>query len=142
MKLFGAGSSEAKNAKDAIERKAQEELKGSLQERFGFIPTDEQTETFYNGNLMMVAAHLTQVCHPNGGTPTEIVNSYTQVIQQLMDWFNIVPMRERLDNMLEERINSPWAVPQQPVVPAYTPRFIKSKQGNGNCRDGTGKPPV
>ena len=130
MKLFGRKSTDA----EAIERKTQEEFQETINGRFGFIKTDPQTETYYNGNLMMVGAHLTQVCHPNGGTPDQIVNSYIQVMGKLTDWFNLVPLREKLEGMLEEKVWSEWSVKEQPVVPAYTPYFLRNR-----CTDGTGE---
>ena len=132
MKLFNRKPSELEQAREA---KAQDELHDKVNERFGFIKTDQNEETFYNGNLMMVGAHLTQVCHPNGGTPKEIVSSYIQVMEELLDWFNIVPLRERLDDMLEQRVSSEWSVKEQPVVPAYTPFFLK-KRAKDNGDDG------
>ena len=129
MKLFGRKSSDVQEEK---ERKAQEELKQSINARFGLIKTDEHAEIFYNGNLMMVGAHLTQVCHPDGGTPDQIVTSYTQVMERLTDWFNIVPVREKLEGMLGEKVWSEWSVKEQPVVPAYTPHFLKKRhEDNG-----------
>ncbi|MDY6835455.1 MAG: hypothetical protein SVY53_11720 [Chloroflexota bacterium] len=130
--------SKSKDHKEEAERQAQQELRDKVNERFGFIKTDEQAEVYYNGNLMMVAAHLTQVCYPNGGTPDQIVNSYIQVMERLMSWFNVLPLREKLEDMLEEKITSPWAVKEQPVVPAYTPLFTRNRF-DAISNDGIGK---
>lgn len=109
-------------------RMEEEELRERVEARWGFIKTDEHTEALYNANLMRVGADLTRVCHPNGGRPKEIVATYAEVMEELMDWFNIVPLREKLEDMLESKIWSRWSPPEQPVVPLYTPELKRTKR--------------
>ena len=127
MRLFGR---ESDANEEERERKEEGQFREKLNSRLGFIKTDEQAETLYNANLLIVGAHLTQVCHPTGGAPKEILSTYTQLMEGLIDWFNITPLRERLEDMLEEAVWSKWAVKEQPVVPTYTPLLKRKQMGN------------
>ena len=73
---------------------------------------------------MMVGAHLAQGCHPNGAEPEVMVATYTRVMSELMDWFNIVPVREKLEPMLAQQIYTKWE-PQVPMRGFYEPTLKK-----------------
>ena len=128
MNLFGQKPLSA--AEEEIERKAQEEFRERFASQFGEIKTDKQAEVFYNGNLMMVGTHLTHVCHSTGASPEEVLATYARLMDGLMDWFSVVPMREKVEEMLDDTIKSRWSVKEQPVMPLYTPKL--KKMGNNS----------
>ena len=124
MGLFQRKSSVAEQAKEVRE---EQEFHEKLASRTGFVKVDEEAQPLYNAHLMLAGAQLTQVCHPNGGNPDDIVDTYARVMTRLIDWFNIVPLREKLESMLDEEIWSRWSVEEQPVVPTYTPALKRKK---------------
>lgn len=123
-------------AHEERERQEQQKLNKQLNARLGIVKPNEEIETSYNTNLMIVGAQLTQICHPDGGKPKEIVATYAEVMDELRNWFEIVPMREKLENMLEETVWSRWSVKEQPVVPIYTPRLNRRQGLGGNHQAG------
>jgi len=137
MGLFSRKSDEIANER---RHKEEQEFKEKMEGRLGFVKVDEQSETTYNSNLMIVGAHLTQICHPNGGSPEEILATYTKMMEGLIDWFNVVPLKEKLEGMLEETIWSRWAVKEQPVVPTYMPWLQRRQMGSSTDTDDSSKP--
>ena len=131
MSLFGRGNKHSSED----ERKAREEFWQRYNSVLGLPKVDEQAETYYNGQLIVARAHLTQICHPNGGSPKQVAATYSQIMQELMDWINIVPLRERLEGVVEETISSRWAIKEQPVEPLYTPE-LKRKRGREDSTAG------
>ena len=129
MGLFGRKLSAEDLARESRE---EDEFRKVVASRTGFVEVDEEAQSRYNANLMLVGAQLTQVCHPNGGDPDEIVATYERVMGKLLDWFNIVPLRERLETMLDKEIWSKWSVAEQPIVPTYTPTLKKRQVGTNH----------
>ncbi|MDY6835343.1 MAG: hypothetical protein SVY53_11145 [Chloroflexota bacterium] len=127
MGLIGHSSSAAEEER---ERREQDEFLERISARLGFIKENTDANTAYNSNLLIVGAHLTQVCHPNGGTSKEIVGTYKEIMRDLIDWFNVVPLREKLEDILEESVWSKWSVKEQPVIPTYTPKLNRRRRGN------------
>ncbi|MDY6834402.1 MAG: hypothetical protein SVY53_06325 [Chloroflexota bacterium] len=123
MGLFGRKSNSAR-----LKEQREEELRQNLFERLyarrGLVKRDPQLEATYHGNLMMVGAHLAQGCHPNGAEPEVMVATYTRVMSELMDWFNIVPIRQKLEPMLAQQIYTKWE-PQVPMRGFYEPTLKK-----------------
>ena len=123
MGLFGR-----KSSSDRLKEQREEELRQNLFERLyarrGLVKRDPQLEATYHGNLMMVGAHLAQGCHPNGAEPEIMVATYTRVMGELMDWFNIVPVRQKLEPMLAQQIYTKWE-PQVPMRGFYEPTLKK-----------------
>ena len=118
-----------KSPTDKEKEQKEEELRRKLFERLdarrGIIRKDPQAEATYHSNLMMVGAHLAQGCHPNGAAPEEMVATYTRVMDGLMDWFNIVPVREQLDPMLSKEIFTKWEY-ETPLRSFYEPTLKKA----------------
>lgn len=129
MNLFGRKSDATGEER---EKKAQEEFKEEFDSLLGHVKLDEHSETFYNGNLMIVGTHLTQVCHSTGASPKQVVATYGQVMGELMSWFNMVPLKERLEDMLDERVWSKWSPKEQPVESMYTPQVNRMKRSNSD----------
>ena len=116
----------SKNVDNDLDAKREDEFRKRANTRFGLVDIDEQAQISYNSNLMIVGAHLTQICHPNGGTADDIVDTYTHVMSKLVDWLNIVPLREKLESMLDDAVFSEYSYKEQPVMPTYTP-LLKRK---------------
>ena len=121
---------------DEEEMRAREEFWQTYGSMWGQRRPEAKEESIYNANLMLVGANLTQICHPNGGSSKEVLGTYTEMMEGLLDWLNIVPLRERLEGMLDEQIWSKWSPPQQPVVPLYTPQ-VKIRKGSNSSGCGT-----
>ena len=117
-------------ADEAREEKAREEFQEEYDAIYGFIKTDERAETIYNANLMRVGADLARGCHPNGASPQEMLTTYTQLMDGLKSWFNIVPIREKLEAKIEENIWTEWSPKEQPLKPTYTPLLKRKNMGN------------
>ncbi|MDY6833585.1 MAG: hypothetical protein SVY53_02145 [Chloroflexota bacterium] len=92
MGLFRRKSSVYEQEREIRE---EQEFQEKLASRTGFVKVDEEAQPLYNAHLMIVGAQLTQVCHPNGGNADEIVDTYARVMTRLIDWFNIVPLKEK-----------------------------------------------
>ena len=126
MRIFDRGSDSAEEERESV---AQEELAKEYDALLGHVKPDEQTKTFYNGNLMIVGTHLTQVCHSTGASPKQVVATYAEVMDELTEWFHLMPVKGKLEQMLEERISSKWSPKEQPVESMYTPN-VKKFMGN------------
>ncbi|MDY6834111.1 MAG: hypothetical protein SVY53_04850 [Chloroflexota bacterium] len=127
MIQFGHKSDPDKEQRDMIEEEQFQEKYNAL---LGYIKTDEQTETYYNGHLMVVGTHLTQVCHSTGASPKQVVATYAEVMQELGSWFHVLPVKEKLEQMLDEKIWSKWSPKEQPVESMYTPNARKFAGNN------------
>ncbi|MDY6835451.1 MAG: hypothetical protein SVY53_11700 [Chloroflexota bacterium] len=124
-------------AQDEAEERELEQFKSMINARLGYVDTDKQSEVLYNAHLLMAAAQLADICHTTGASPKEVLATYTELAEGLRDWFNLVPLRKKLEAMLDEKVHSKWAVKEQPVMPTYTP-ILKRRQVGGNGKGSSG----
>jgi len=68
---------------------------------------EKHQETMIYQSLFQVAAQLTQVCHPNGATPKEVVATFTEVYEPLIDWYKGSPMKVEIRKMLDVLLPDP-----------------------------------
>jgi hypothetical protein len=61
----------------------------------------EQRHAILYSGLFQVAAQLTQICHPNGGKPDEVVDTFTQVYALLHEWYKGSDFKVEIKRMLE-----------------------------------------
>ena len=90
-------------AQHEAEERELEQFKSTINARLGYVDTDEQSEALYNVQLLMTAAQLANSCHTTGASPKEVLATYTELAEGLRDWFNLVPLRKKLEAMLDEK---------------------------------------
>jgi hypothetical protein len=66
----------------------------------------------YSG-LFQVASQLTQICHPNGGKPEEVVDTFTKVYDLLHSWYKGDAFKAEMRRMLDVLLPDPYAAPEQ-----------------------------
>jgi len=81
--------------------KANNEPKEPQQMAVRWDSSREHREAMLNSSLFGVAAQLTQMAHPNGGTPEELVPTFTKTYGLLQDWFRGGPFKAELRQLLD-----------------------------------------
>ena len=62
----------------------------------------------YSG-LFQVASQLTQICHPNGGNPEEVVDTFTKIYDLLHSWYKGDTFKAEMKRMLDVLLPDPYA---------------------------------
>ena len=70
----------------------------------------EQRQAILYSSLFQVAAQLTQICHPNGGNPHEVLATFIAIYDPLEDWYKGAPLTGEIKKMLDRLL---------PEVPGY-----------------------
>lgn len=67
---------------------------------------DHQQAILYS-SLFQVAARLTEICHPNGGKPKEVLDTFIEIYEPLAEWYRGTPAKAELKKMLDTLLPDP-----------------------------------
>jgi hypothetical protein len=90
-------------------KKDNKEDKSPQQVVINWADRDHQQAILYS-SLFQVAAQLTQICHPNGGKPKEVLDTFIEIYEPLSEWYRGTPVKEEIKKMIDTLLPMPPGV--------------------------------
>ncbi|MDY6835400.1 MAG: hypothetical protein SVY53_11430 [Chloroflexota bacterium] len=71
---------------------------------------NEEVEAIYNSNLLLAGALINHDCLAYGKDPQEALESYTEVMELLRNWFTAKDTKDKLNKRFKQVLEDKWEV--------------------------------